>query len=133
MFTKEELLNFYYDADVFLAPSYGEGFGLPAFDAIGTGMPTIMTKDVFPHEQYVNPRWGVVKSTQIDSLWPETHPGKMLKPDFDDLVEKMRYVADNYDSVSTEAFDFAGKAHKEASWEARTKKVFDDLAVRINQ
>lgn len=132
LFTESELKNFYYNSHVFIAPSYGEGFGIPALDCIGTGMPVIMTKDVFPHEEFVGD-WGLINSSKIDSLWPEVHPGQMWQPDFDSLVDKLRYVADNYDTVAQQAVDFAWKAHEVATWEARTKTVFDELVLRINR
>ena len=128
-----ELLNLYYDHHVMVAPSWGEGFGLPAFDALGSGMPTIMTKDVFPHEPYSNSDM-LVKSTLVDApgSWQEVHPGKMWKPDFDDLVDTLRWVADNFEYEADFAYEQAHKIHQEATWEARTKKAFDDLAVRMN-
>lgn len=131
LYDEPGLRNLYYNSHVMLAPSYGEGFGLPAFDAIGTAMPTIMTKDVFPHEDYVNKNL-LIKSEKVESLWEDTHPGLMWQPDFDDLVDRMRFVADNYEVIADEAYDFACKAHEEASWKVRTKKAFGDLALRMN-
>lgn len=125
-----ELLDMYYEHQVMIAPSYGEGFGLPALDALGSGMPTIMTKGVFPHEPYADPNL-LINSTMVDSLWTEHHPGKVWQPDHDHLVDILRYTADNFEEVSHTAWKNSWKVHEEATWDVRTKKAFDDLALRI--
>lgn len=130
--SSQGLLDLYYDHHVMIAPSYGEGFGLPALDSLGSGMPTIMTAGVFPHEQFSN-RNMLINSTMIESQWTEHHPGLVWQPDFDDLVDRLRWVADNYEAESSFAYSKAFKVHEIANWTYRTKKVFDDLAVRINE
>lgn len=42
-YSREEMVNLYHSADVFLAPSRGEGSGLTPRDAMSTGLPVIAT------------------------------------------------------------------------------------------
>lgn len=132
MLTQSELFDLYYDCHVMLAPSYGEGFGIPALDAISTGMPTLMTEGVFPHEEFVDPDYSLIKSSRMESQWPEHHPGMMWKPDFDDLVDKMRFIADNYENVAESSMNAAKVVHERATWEVRTREAFDALEARLN-
>lgn len=127
-----DLRKLYNNSHVMIATSYGEGFGLPAFDAMGTGMPVVMTKGVFPHDDtYALPEL-LVDSHDVKSLWPNIHPGIMKQPDFDHLVDVLRDVKENWLYYSAGAHRQARNIHKEATWDIRTKSAFDDLALRIN-
>ena len=42
-FSVEDLNKIYQEADCFLFPTHGEGFGLPPLEAMATGLPTIVT------------------------------------------------------------------------------------------
>jgi glycosyltransferase involved in cell wall biosynthesis len=43
--TPQELRMLYYEADAFVFPSKGEGFGLPPLEAMATGLPTILARN----------------------------------------------------------------------------------------
>lgn len=128
----KQLRELYNNAHVMIAPSYGEGFGIPAFDALGTGMPVIVTAGVFPYEGiFTDPRL-VVDSKPINSLWPNIHPGQMLQPDFDDLVDKLRAVEEDWIDYAVDAHFNARAIHEDQTWDDVTKAMFDDLALRIH-
>lgn len=125
-----ELLNIYYDHHIFVYPSWGEGFGFNPFQAMATGMPTIMTADWAPYYRFVDPEL-MVKTTMADSPWPTVHPGQMFEPNFDELVDKMRYAVDNYDELHARAQFVAPKIHEDYNWDKLTKKTFEDLENRL--
>ena len=126
----QELLDIYYSHHVFVYPSWGEGFGFNPFQALATGMPTIMTVDWAPYQRFVDNKLAV-KTDFVDSPWPTVHPGKMFRPDFDDLVDKMRYAADNYDELHARAQLVAPKIHEAYAWDTVTKTTFSELEKRL--
>jgi glycosyltransferase involved in cell wall biosynthesis len=108
----------------------GEGFGLPARDAMGTGMPTIITGGFLPYEHFANNEL-IIESTLVDSPWPDVHPGKMWQPEFDDLVDILRLTADDYEFEAYEAYNTAPKIHEYYNWENLTQRAFSDLEYRL--
>jgi glycosyltransferase involved in cell wall biosynthesis len=119
------LVSFFKEHHVMVYPSWGEGFGLIPFQAIATGMPTICTEKWAQYKSYLGPLG--LDSTLTDSPWPGVHPGKMLKPDFDDLVDKYRYAYDHFDELSSYFYVQAPKLHEEYNWEKLTEQAFAHL------
>lgn len=125
-----ELLALHYDRHVFVYPSWGEGFGFNPFQAMATGMPTIVTGAWAPYQDYIDPNLNV-NATLAESPWQKPHPGKMFKPDFDDLVDKLRYVYDNYDKCHEFAQETAPHIHDDYAWDLVTKSAFSKLEQRL--
>lgn len=126
----DELVQLHHDRNVFVYPSWGEGFGFNPFQAMATGMPTIVTGVWAPYERFIDSNLNV-SSEFSDSPWPTVHPGKMFKPDQDDLVEKMRYAVDNYDKCHEYAQTQAPLIHKEYNWDVVTSAAFKSLEKRL--
>lgn len=122
---QEQLISFVKQHHVMVYPSWGEGFGLIPFQAIATGMPTICTEKWAQYKDYLGPLG--IDSMLTDSPWPHVHPGKMLKPSFDDLVDKYRYAYENFDALSEQFHAQAPKLHAEYNWEKLTEEAFAHL------
>lgn len=118
----DALVALFYAHDVLVYPSYGEGFGFIPLQALASGMPTICT-DGWPQYKGYTP----IKSELKDSPWPKMHPGKMLHPSFEHLVEQYRMMADNFEIMSKAAFDFAPTYHEAFNWDAVTREAFEHL------
>lgn len=116
--------------DVYVYPSYGEGFGLTPLQALATGMPTIMPTAWAPYRRFVDPKLAV-RSQLVPSNWPDIHPGMMLRPERDDVIDHMRYAADNYSEVRDFACSNAFEIHKEYDWTNLTKEAFSALETRL--
>lgn len=129
-FSFPELQNLFYDNDVYVYPSFGEGFGLTPLQAIASGMPTITCPAWAPYKDFLDPDLHV-SSKLAKSAWPKIHPGYMLRPSFDDVIDRMRYAADNFDKVSDFAMETAPKVHEAYDWDSITSKVFWDLEKRL--
>lgn len=125
-----ELLGLHYDHNVFVYPSWGEGFGFNPFQALATGMPTVMTADWAPYRRFVDPML-TVKAELVDSPWPSVHPGKMFRPEHDDLVDRLRWVHDNYEERSDFAQIQAPLIHEDYAWDVVTKSSFEKLEKRL--
>lgn len=91
----EELREFYASADAMVLPSRGEGYNLPALEAMASGLPLIVTaqggqRDFCGPEQGRLVRYRFARSTShvqgSHAMW--------LEPDVDDLANALREVAD---------------------------------------
>lgn len=125
-----DLISLYHQSHAFIYPSWGEGFGLNPLQAMATGMPTICTAGWAPYERFLDPDLAL-DSTLVDSPWPTLHPGKMFQPNFDDLVDKLRYVADNYETVQADAMPRAEAVKAEYCWDRKTYEAFSALEWRL--
>lgn len=130
MYTFKEQHQLFYDHDAYVYPSAGEGFGLTPLQAMASGMPTICTEEWAPYKEFFDPRLAV-GSRLVKSSWEEIHPGMILRPNKDEIVDKMRLVADNFDSVSEFAMKQTAGIHKKYDWDTITAKVFGDLEKRL--
>lgn len=126
----KDLITFYHNHDVFVYPSYGEGFGLTPLEAMATGMPTITVPGWAPYARFLDEHLSI-GSTLVRSPWLKTHPGGMLKPNLDDTVDAMRYVYSNFDEVSTAAFNRVPAITDYYDWDKLTESAFGDLAHRL--
>lgn len=126
----DDLINMYHNHHVFVYPSWGEGFGLNPLQAMSTGMPVITPGAWAPYERLLDPDL-TIESSLVDSPWPKVHPGKMFKPDFDDLVDKLRYAADNYEECLDNALPRAIATQTEYNWDNLTREAFSALEWRL--
>lgn len=126
----DQVVSLYHQSHVLVSPSYGEGFGFPALQGLATGMPTIATAEWAQYKNYLGDLG--VASEYIDSPWPLVHPGQVVRPIFDDLVDKYRYVADNYDTLAKQYFDQSFDVHDSYNWDENTKKSFENIGERIS-
>lgn len=127
---QEQMVQLFHASHVFVSATAGEGFGLPALQSLATGIPTIITEECAPYKRYLFDLG--LKSTYIDSPWPEMHPGQVLKPDFDDLVDKLRFTKDNVEQLLPQFHKQAFDVHANYDWLKTTEKAFNDLANRFN-
>jgi glycosyltransferase involved in cell wall biosynthesis len=124
------LVRLYHKHQVFVYPSWGEGFGLNPLQALATGMPTIFTGAWAPYADYAPDHWKI-DSELADSPWPTVHPGKMFKPDLDDLVEKMRYTVDHYEDELKIAQGASTTVQEHYNWKILTSDAFKKLEDRV--
>lgn len=126
----DELQNLFYDHHVYVYPSHGEGFGLTPLQAISSGMPTITVPAWAPYQQYLDKRLSV-SSKLVVSPWEKIHPGKIWRPDFDEVVDRLRFAADNYSDVADYAMSQADDIHHAYDWDRITDEVFSGLERRL--
>lgn len=127
---EDELVNLYYQHDVLVYPSAGEGFGFIPFQALATGMPTICTSDWAQYKNYLGPL--KLKSELINSEWDLIHPGKVYEPNYQHLLELMRDVAINFKAYSGYYYAQSTKIHKEYNWDRLTKNAFASVIKKFS-
>ena len=124
------LISLFHEHHVYAYPSYGEGFGLTPLQAMATGMPTITVPGWAPYAEFINPHMRI-GSKFWPSPWPELHPGNMLKPSIDDLVQSMRWARENYESAHADALARVKEVTAVYDWDRLTKITFDALEERL--
>lgn len=122
---EDRLVMLYQQCDFMVYPSYGEGFGLFPLQALATGTPVICTGEWAEYKNFLGDL--NLDSQYTDSPWPEMHPGKMLLPDKDQLVDKLRYCVDNVDRLHQQFYKQAFDVHVEYDWIRLTRNAFQNV------
>ena len=122
--TNEQLVGLYNLCDVFVYPTWGEGFGFQPLEALAMGTPVISTAEWSDYKKYI--------PFQVDSIlsanpWPAVHPGFMLKPVKESLKEQMLICVNTYDKVVKDTFKNSFKIHEEYNWLEVTKPAVERL------
>lgn len=123
----DKLVALYHSCHLFAYPSWGEGFGLCPLQAMSTGMPVLITEGWAPYA-YMLPETSFIKSTLVESPWQHHHPGKMFKPDGDDLRDKLRWHYDHREYASHVAYGLTEWVRKEYNWDTLTEQAFAHLS-----
>lgn len=125
-----DLVRLYHDNHVYVYPSYGEGFGLTPLQAMATGMPTITLPSWAPYGTFLDPNLAV-GANFTKSPWPALHPGNMLKPNEDDVIDAMRYTYNNYDKATEYSYNLVEKLMEYYDWDSLTDEAFGSLKERL--
>lgn len=120
---EEELINLYRSVNCFIGNSQAEGFGLPPFQSIAAGVPTICTEAWAPYSDYIIPELKL-HSDMIQSPWPHIHPGMVFQPSYDDLINSMKAVEDNETKFTSQARSNSIGLHREYDWNRLTEAAF---------
>lgn len=114
----DNMAEVYHQADCFVFPSRGEGWGLPPREAAACGVPTIATDHGGLSVGLVN--WGWRLSVKSMSSSPMPGDGMWAEPDVDDLVKLMRGMYDERETTRD-------MAERGAKW-LRTQQTWDHAA-----
>lgn len=120
---EKELMDLYYEHDVLVYPSYGEGFGLIPLQALGSGMPVISTLQWAPYRKYMEEM--PIGTRRDRSIWA-LHPGDVLYPDYNHLKGHL-YNLQNRELLEERQNRFflrANEVHKEYDWDRKTEQAF---------
>lgn len=94
----DTMADVYSQADVFLYPAYGEGWGMPPREAAMMGLPVLAT--AWSGLEVGLEHWGIplTNLTMAQSMLPQA--GKWAKPDIDDVAAKLRWCYENRDAAA---------------------------------
>lgn len=122
--TNEQLIGLYGLCDVFVYPSWGEGFGFQPLEALAMGMPVITTADWADYKKYIP---YIIETELSTNQWQEVHPGLMYKPNKESLKQQMINVVNEYDIVAPVTFKKAFEIHEEYDWLKVTEPAISRL------
>ncbi len=92
--SEEKLLSLFHEADIFVFPHHMQTWGLVVFEAIATGLPTIVSRGTGAHEVLTN----MENSILVDERRPE---------EIADAVEKLASDKSFYEKISNAGSTFA--------------------------
>jgi glycosyltransferase involved in cell wall biosynthesis len=117
-------VDLYASAHCYLQPSRGEGFGLQPLQALAQGCPTILTA-AHGHDAFAHLGIGIPATPTPASYFIYGDAGEWWEPDFDALVDQMRWVYHHYDEARGRAAHAAEVIAAEFTW-ANTAARFAD-------
>ena len=126
-FTADDLVKLYHKCHCLIYPTSGEGFGMIPFEAMATGLPTIVTNLTgcadFAH--YGIPLSAEYGDADYNSHMYGTDTGLWAIPDFDELIESMKNVTNEYEEFKKFAFRSARIIHEKHSWSSVANSIIE--------
>lgn len=119
--TKEQQRDWFNQADCFVAPARGEGFGLIPLQAIALGIPTIVTA-TSGQEQFSHLATSVVSTRKQECFMG----GRWDEPNLEQLMQLMKFHYHHRSNLMTEARSNAARA-EQFSWKMAARKLADHL------
>ncbi len=119
-YSRAQLVRMLHEADCFLWPSRGEGFGLPPLQAALTGAPVVMTTHTGMGDYY-DPRYFYPIETAGTS--PAPLYGNWYEPDVDSAAEQLRKVYENRATALKKGKAAAAYVRKNFSLEAFAERI----------
>jgi glycosyltransferase involved in cell wall biosynthesis len=129
-YTSFELVNLMRQHHCLVYPSLGEGFGLIPLQCLATGMPSIVTEGWCDYIDYVGELSldSKLKAHRFTSM----HPGLMFEPNYNTLLEKMKYVEENIETLLEKYYNQAPALIEEYGWDNIIVPHFNDVKQRFN-
>lgn len=102
-YSYQQMRDLLSQADAFVFPSRGEGFGLTPLEALATGLPTLIPNGSGMSE-YFDPDYFYEIDINGDcpavySNYAPSDVGRMIEPDLESLKKQMRYVYEHQDEA----------------------------------
>ena len=136
--TKEELVNLYRTASVFLFPSKAEGWGLPLIEAAATGLPLITTyysaqteflQDIKTSCVFVPYELNDINCPEYKSFYPaiDNNYGVWAITTVDDIRKALKEAYTNYSALSQQATKNSDIIRSKYSWANSAIKSLETL------
>lgn len=136
---QQELLQFYADADVMVLPSRGEGYNLPALEAMASGLPLIVTGHGGQRD-FCSDREARLISYRFASSQSHVsgHHSLWVEPDVEDLAAALREQADPEQAAAIEerrqrALLAAARESDKMAWLHRYTNMVENLLNASNR
>ena len=111
-YSQEQLAAFYTAMDVYLAVSYGEGFGVGTIEAQACGTPVIVS-DICASSELVGDGWLV----ECQPLWDEAQRSWFSVPNIPQIVRALNEAFEQPRGKSEKAIEFAKGYGAEHVWQ----------------
>jgi len=129
LWTPERLRKALAQADCFVFPSRGEGFGLPPLEAMATGLPTIIGNNTGMAD-YANPKYNLAIPTRTLSpaqRYPNKwgYVGNWYEPDFQTLKKYMLWCYENREEARQMGIRASDWVRDEWTYDKSAKKLVE--------
>lgn len=138
LLTEKQLAGLYTASNVLVHPYRGEGFGLPVLEAMACGIPVIVTSggstDDFCNSVNsfkINSTKKYFSENKVDDRKTVNRPW-LLEPEKSDLIEKMKYVYNNYDESKIIGIKACEHVHSTCTWD-KTIEVLENRIQALSQ
>jgi glycosyltransferase involved in cell wall biosynthesis len=121
--TQREMWELYRSVDCLVYPTRGEGFGLIPFEAMASGLPTILPADGGTRDFAWLSHLQIQKSMWVASTEEKIHPGLWMDHDLDELVDLMCFAKSNYEELSVDGYRASEYIHNVYSWDVIGERV----------
>lgn len=125
--TVEQLKWYYRDADAFVFPTRGEGFGLPPLEAMATGLPTIIANHTGMAE-FANAKYNYpisvaskAKAQRFPKKWGDV--GNWYEPNYEELKSTMAYIEANREESYNKGLACADWVRQNFTFEHTAKRI----------
>ncbi len=119
--TDQQEINLYTQANCYLQPSRGEGFGLQPLQAMALGCPTILT-DASGLAEFAHVGVGIPGGSAPADYFIYGDSGDWWEPDFDLLCQTMEWVYGHQHIANSMAERGSQVVAKEFTWEVTARK-----------
>ncbi len=126
-----QLVDLYHSAHVFVLASRGEGWGLPAMEAMATGCPVVATA-----------HGGLEEFVTSETGWPIRHGWSAVEyghrtraaePDVEHLIETLQWIRSHYAQAAETAERAAWWVKERFTWAASAERLLTLLASLYTQ
>lgn len=127
--SQDEMLQLYYDHDVLVYPSEGEGFGFIPLQALATGMPVISTSRWCSYEKFLGEN--IIESIIGPTKSTGYFEGEVVLPEHDSLVYLMRKVYNDINSQCDFYYKQSKQVIKEYNWQNKCNEMLNSFIKRV--
>lgn len=132
LYTMDEMTHLLQQADCFVFPSRGEGFGMPPIEAMATGLPTIVSYNTgmmdYADERYCYPVKLSHKTPAIRYPKKWGYVGNWYEPDYEDLKRQMLHVYENQDEARNKGKLASEEMHRNWNYDVVADKMVQAIA-----
>lgn len=137
-FDKQKMRELLYFADCMVFPTRGEGFGLTGFEAMATGLPTIITGWSGPTE-YINKEDTLIlehkmsRASEFDMIYERDleegeDTGMWAEPVLEDVMAKMRWAYENRKKAKEMGKKASDRIHKDWQWSKQVDNLLEIIS-----
>jgi glycosyltransferase involved in cell wall biosynthesis len=126
--TQYRWMQLLHEADCFVFPARGEGWGLPPREAAATGLPVIATRWGGLDENLNEWAYGISVARMVPASfgpWEQGEIGEWAEPDADHLVELMRWCEEHRKETALTGRHASAWVHEHLTWEQTARGILD--------
>jgi len=141
-YTHQQLLQLMKESHCLVFPSRAEGFGLPALEAMSTGMATILHNygglSMMCNDKYNFPCKSDGTMTPPEWHYPESYSlgggiGTWTNPDMKHLSQLMKFVYEQRDKAKKKGELASVWVKKNWDWDSQIKRLWEDMNPELKQ